>query len=311
MVLWLAAALSVIALSVSLRVRGEIERAGVDLDGDRTYYLARGAADRALNYLLYQGNYWRPEVRLLRLPFPSGDTAVEVIPESSKLDVNLAAADELFRLLLALGQAPEAARLTASAIADWRGGGGGSAFDSMYLTRVPSFRAPHASFEQIEELMSVAGVTPELYHGGFVRLPDGRFLPRPGLADCLSVHQTGDTLDLNSAPAPVMAALGADPAAAEQLVAMRRLGPLMGDRLGAAMALLGPAAGRFQVSSTVPIYTLRATARLWTQRGRLSDVRRTVELTVRIGPNVSPEGYRVLSWRDQVLAAPLFTVWPQ
>ena len=44
----------------------------------------------------------------------------------------------------------------------------------MYLARSPSFRAPHASLELIEELMSVAGITPELFHGGYTRTPEGR-----------------------------------------------------------------------------------------------------------------------------------------
>ena len=51
-VLWLSAALSVIAFSVASTVRGETERASTLADGLRSYYLARGGLDRAIMYFV-------------------------------------------------------------------------------------------------------------------------------------------------------------------------------------------------------------------------------------------------------------------
>ena len=42
-------------------------------------------------------------------------------------------------------------------------------FDQYYLSLTPSFRARHASFEEIEELLVVKGMTPDLYYGTYDR----------------------------------------------------------------------------------------------------------------------------------------------
>src|SRR6267142_2479251 len=53
MVLWLSAALSAIAFTVANTVRSETERTSTAVDSLRAYYLATGAVDRALRYLLW------------------------------------------------------------------------------------------------------------------------------------------------------------------------------------------------------------------------------------------------------------------
>ena len=318
MVLWLSAALSAIALSVALSVRSELTRADTAMEGLRAYYLACGAADRAVNYMIYGPGprneagvprFWEQGMPLLRMPFPEGEAAVEVIPESAKLNVNQATERELVMLLSVLGVPPEGVQQTAMAIMNWRGGAGGP-FDQMYLARVPSFRAPHASIEQIEELMSIAGITPELFHGGYTRTPQGALIPRAGLRDCLSVYSAGTGLDINTADPAVMLALGAPPQGVEALVNLRRQMPIRQAQLGAARGLLGPAAGRFRLGGE-RIYTLRATARMRRPDGVLSDLRRTVAMTVQIDSKSSPDLYRVLAWQDQAAGQPLFSVWPQ
>ena len=318
MVLWLSAALSAIALSVALSVRSEITRADTAMEGLRAYYLACGAADRALNYMLYGPGprnplgvprFWEPGIPLLLMPFPEGEAAVEVIPESSKLNVNQVSDRELATLLAVLGVPPEGAQQIAMAVLNWRGGGG-SPLDQMYLMRSPSFRAPHASLEQIEELMSIAGITPELFHGGYTRTLQGGLVPRPGLRDCLSVYSGGTALDLNTAEPAVMLALGGPPQGVETLVNMRRQMVIRQQQVGAVMGLLGPAAGRFRLGGD-RIYTLRATARMRRPDGVLSDLRRTVAMTVQIDSKSSPDLFRVLAWQDQAAGQSIFSVWPQ
>jgi len=317
-VLWLSAALSAIALSVALSVRSELTRADTAMEGLRAYYLACGAADRAVNYMLYGPGprnemglprFWEPGIALLRMPFPEGEAAVEVIPESSKLNVNQVPERELMMLVAVLGVPPEGAAQIAMAVMNWRGGGG-SPLDQMYLMRSPSFRAPHASLEQIEELMSIAGITPELFHGGYARTPMGGLVPRAGLRDCLSVYSAGTGLDVNTAEPAVMLALGAPPQGVEALVNLRRQMPIRQQQMGMATGLLGSAGARFRLGGD-RIYTLRATARMRRPDGVLSDLRRTVAMTVQIDSKSSPDLYRVLAWQDQAAGQPLFAVWPQ
>jgi general secretion pathway protein K len=316
MVLWLSAALSAIAFSVATSVRSEISRTGTAIEGLRAYYLACGAAERAVNYMLYgpgprnpagAPRWWEPGQPAIILPFPNGLAAVEVIPESSKFNVNSISRDDLFKLLLVLGLPPEAAQQTAEAVLHWRGTAAGSPLDTMYLSRSPSFRAPHASLDQLEELMSVAGITPDLFYGGYARGPEGGFVPRPGLRDCLSVYSAGTSFDINTVSPAVMLAAGVPPMGVEAIVNMRRQIPIRD--LAPFTPMLGPAAPRFRVGGDA-VYTLRATARILRPDGRLSDLRRSVAMTVQIFTQTSPDAFRVLAWQDNAAAPPLFNLWP-
>ena len=151
-VLWVSAALAAIAFSLSSTVRGETERTATAVDGLRSYYLASGGVWRAAYELLW--SVAQPGKRIIPqysnrvdYTFPAGTVRVEIIPEASKLNVNLARPEELYRLGLALGLDPERAREVALGIADWRSPSapGASPLDSYYLALTPSFRARHAS----------------------------------------------------------------------------------------------------------------------------------------------------------------------
>ena len=100
------------------------------------------------------------------------------------------------------------------AIIDWRQPNptaAPSVFDQIYLASNPSFRARHASLEETEELLLVKGMTPELYHGSYVRDAAGRLQPRAGLKDCVSVYGSGGPFDINSAQPAMMATIGISP----------------------------------------------------------------------------------------------------
>jgi general secretion pathway protein K len=103
-VLWLSAALSAIAYSLANTVRGEIERTSTEVDGLRSYYLARAGIDRAILYMqwgdatpLNAPFKYKRGTPLLPFSFPSGRALVEVIPETAKLNINSAPPLELVR----------------------------------------------------------------------------------------------------------------------------------------------------------------------------------------------------------------------
>src|SRR5262249_476796 len=163
-----SAALAAIAFSLSTTVLGEIDRTATGVDGLRAYYLAAGGVHRAIYEVLWSGQ--NPGARLLPenatrvdYNFPSAVVRVAILPETGKLGVNTALPEELFRLGVALGLSPERAQEIAMGIVDWRTPGvEGSPLDSYYLSLTPSFRPRHASMEEIEELLLVKGVTPEI-----------------------------------------------------------------------------------------------------------------------------------------------------
>jgi general secretion pathway protein K len=300
-VLWLSAALAAIAFSLANTVRGETERTATGVDGVRAYYLATGSIDRALLHMM-----WKPDrLPYLRFSYPGGEALVEIIPESSKLNLNQAKPEEFHRLMVALGVEPERAYEIAMAIDDWRRPvppGAMGLFDSFYLARVPSFPARHTSFEEIEEILLVKGMTPELFYGGYGRDADGRLVPQPGLRDCLSVYGAPAGFDVNTVEPALMMAVGVGPELARLIVETRRTTPFR--RMDQVLALAGgPAPGLNRLSfSAGTIFTLRATARPRTANGQLSDLRRTVAALVKIfEPGSNPPSV-LLRWYDNAAA---------
>ena len=305
-VLWLTAALSAIAFSVANTVRGETERTSTTVDSLRGYYLASGAVDRAILYMLWGPSrrnpdgtprYWEKGVPRLYFNFPSGDTVVEIIPATAKLDLNAASERDLFRLLIAIGAEPDRAREIALGIIDWRAPGRGR-FDAYYQALTPSFRARHASFEEIEEVLLVRGMTPELFYGSYVRDSEDRLIRRSGLADCISVYGSTSQFDVNTADPALLLSLGIHPDVVGQIVERRRTRWFrnMGE-LGPIRQFAGPGADRLSVGG-ITIYTLRATARRRLQNGQLSDMRRSVAATVKLLEPGYGRPYDILRWYD-------------
>jgi len=292
--MWLSLALSTIAFSLATTVQGETERTTTAIDGIRSYYLAAGAIERAILYMQWGGQYYTPATPVLRLPFPTGEVEVEVIPETAKYNLNRANPDELARLLSALGAAPDRALEIAAAIFEWRSPGVMTASDPYYLSITPSFRARHASFEEIEELLVVKGMTPDLYYGSYDRDLSGQLVRRGGLDQCVSIYGSTSGFDANTAHPGVLGSLGFTPDQVRAIVERRRVQPFI--NVGE-VAAFGPFVGRLRIGGN-SIFTLRATARLRLQDGKLSDLRRSVAALVKIMPAGSENSYSILRWYD-------------
>jgi general secretion pathway protein K len=310
-VLWLVAALSAIAFSVATTVRTETERTSTHIEQVRAYYLATGALDRALLWMSWGSGPRRPDGRpmfyeqgmaALNMDFPSGIASVEIIPESARLNVNRATPDEMGRVFLAMGLPPERAQVLVESIIDWRTERpGGSPLDAFYLMMGPTFRVRHASFEQIEELLYVRGVTPDLFYGTWARNPNGVLVRLPGLKDCFTVYGINDAYDINTTPAPVLMAIGLPPDLTAQIVQRRAVRPFMTQaELGPILGAAGPAGGKLRVGGN-STFTLRATATLRAQPpAYVSDVRRSASLVVKFNTNLKEDltPYWILRWYD-------------
>jgi len=310
MVLWVSAALAAIGFSLASTVRGETERTSTGIDSLRSYYLALGGVQRAMVELLW--SVLHPESRIIpqgattvMYDFPSGLVQVDLLPEAGKLNVNEASIDDLYRLLLAIGQPEGRAREIASAIDDWRRPGAAGGFDGFYAAQIPSFRSPHASFEEIEELLLVRGVTPDLFYGTYIPVETldsaepnaARLVARAGLIDCLSVYGARARIDANTASPATLAAVGLSPYAVSALLLRRAKSPLSAGQLAEFMQQLGAPSDRLQVEGH-SIITLRATARLRLPNGGLSDLKRTVAAQCKyLQPNAK-SAVNVLRWYD-------------
>ncbi len=320
-VLWLSAALAAIAFSLATTVRGEIERASTLGDGMRAHYLALGAIERGLMWGRFGrgGAQAQPgpgapaavfsiQTPLMVFPFPTGAAVVEVIPETSKLDVNRATPEQLFALLAALGAHPAQALDIALAIVHWRSPGSGP-LDNYYLAFGPSFRPRHASVQDVEELAQVRGMTPEIYHGNYVRDAQGRMVRLGAFKDCVSPWGSLNQFDVNTVEPAILVAAGMDPMAAQRLVAYRSGQPVVGDAQMAEISMIaGPAAAKLRRGGGNSIYTLRATARIRDAAGRLSDLRKTVAATVKFLPEGNKPPYHILRWDDTAVSE--VSQWP-
>jgi general secretion pathway protein K len=154
--------------------------------------------------------------------------------------------------------------------------------------------------EEIEELLLVKGMTPDIFYGTYEREPVGqqRLVPTGGLNDCLSVFGSNAQIDANAASPAVLATLGLSPEAVAAFIERRRAVPFR--NLGEITAFLqgaGPGVGRLRAGGN-SIFTLRATARLRLASGQLSDMRRSVAAMVKFMPAGYDAPYHILRWYD-------------
>src|SRR5579872_554100 len=286
MVLWASAALAAIAFSVATSVRSETGRVAGSADGLRAWYLASGSVERAIQWMLwgpdYAPKYWQPNTSRLIFSYASGDVVVEMIPESAKLNINMASEDDLVRLVAAVSGNPSQAQEIAAGIMALRSGQsvspslGGS-----------TFQHPRASFQEIEELLLVPGMTPELFYGNYISDSEGRLYVSGGLRDCLSVWGSMGPFDANTMSPALMQAVGVPPQEAQMIVARRQVAPFgIGE-----LSQMGFPTPRMIVGGGHVIWTLRATARLRRPDGTPSEVVRTAAATVKI---LNPRDYPMM-----------------
>lgn len=301
-VLWLSIALSAIAFALSRSVRTEFERAAVNVDATRAYFLAQGAIERAMMHMLVQPDPdpgrpprgFRQGQRLMRFAFPGGVADVEIIGESGKININRASPEALTRLLAATGLDPSEAVAAAVRIVEarsrspWSGVG---LQESANLAALSSFSTPRTSFQELEELLMVPGVTPNILFGTYRRDDRGE-LERVG---GLYRHATligGGGINANYASPEVLRAAGLPPPLIDTILAIRAQRPLRHDDPG--MADLPKLTNEIRVGiSGGSAYTLRATARLRTGRAV-----RTVAALVQMAESPEDLPIQLLRWYD-------------
>lgn len=191
------------------------------------------------------------------------------------------------------------------AILDWRAaseGGSFTPFDQYYLSLKPSFHARHASFEEIEELLLVRGMTPDLFYGRFEPDAEDRLVPKPGLRDCLSVYGDVANFDVNTASPALMRGVGVGPAAIAGLLAYRAAQPIKSMNDIAALNDGSPGFSRLGLSVS-PVVTLRSTAHLRLPNGQFSDVRRSVSAVIGFLKPENNPSYAILRWYDNAWSA--------
>ena len=298
-VIWLSIALSAIAFTLARTVRGELDRASINVDSTRAYFLAKGGIDRAMLRMTrpLAGNAeesafgFRLGQRWMRFDFPEGNAVVEIIGEGGKLNVNRAPSEALARVLVSAGLDPAYSTATARRIEAARSVGREQLLDP---TRAPtsSLSRRPASLNELEELLVLPGITPEVLFGTWGVNRAGQWTKTGGLHRHLSVFG-GAGVDANYASPEVLRAAGLGPGAISSLLETRELRPLRPQDLGP--NLMADQRGLIPVTAGGggAHYTLWSRATLFNGRAR-----RAVGALVERAQTVSGPPIRIVRWYD-------------
>jgi hypothetical protein len=235
--------------------------------------------------------------------FEAGVVEVEIVAEGGKLDVNRASAEALSRLLSASGVDPGlAVQLGVGVVAYREQLRAGEVLYGVPIDQAleefgnleadPSFRPARASIQELEELLSIPGMTPDLLYGSYQETNSGTLVRRNGLVESLTTRG-GAAVDVAYAPPVLLAAAGFSPSLIDQLVEIRRVRPLTVEDPG--MADLIQRGGEIPLALTRggTAYTLRATAELNGARAR-----HTVAALVQADVSDSVDPLRIVRWYD-------------
>ncbi len=303
-VLWLSAALSAIAFTLALTVRSELERSSAAIDSVRAYYLAEGAIERFVMQLS-SSTYVDPKnsppsvfqagQRRMRWELPAGVVDLEITGENGKLNVLDAQPAALARLFVLLGIDEGRSQQIAAGIAARRQAS--RAIES-------SFSGPTPSFIQLEDLLTVPGVTTDVFYGWWVSPgaplapqsvennspaagPAVRLALRGGIASHLTLLD-GGAVNVNYASPEVLRAIGV-PEGPLMNILQAREGRVIENVASFGAGVLP--SGAQLVGGGSEAYTVRATAQL---SGR--PVRRTVAAVIRYGRDRFEAPLGIIRW---------------
>lgn len=286
-VLWALVLLGMLGMSFSFAMRTEAQAARNGLDGVRAYYQARTGINRALALLSSA-----PLDNVLRTTITGGDEdssfEVTIAGEGGKIDLNRVTEESLKGFLRQGGLSPEDVESVGDSILDWRDDddlprANGAEFP--YYGSLPEPLKPrNGKLSAVDELLSVKGVTPELY---------GRFLSK-----VFTVHSNSPSVDVNQAPVEVLRLLpGITTEAAEAIVAFRRENPFRSPAEVATFlsgqGLPLTAVRMLSTTSLRPVYTITSVG---VAGGKIA---RGVSCRVEIGAG-GPKSVKILRWMDYV-----------
>ncbi len=322
-VLWTIIALTAIGFALSANVRTEIDRASLSVDSTKAYFLAHGAIEAAMHRIVRPANPDDPDEgfavgqRFMRFQFETGSADVEIVGESGKLDINQATAGALARLLASAGIDGGRAVALAAGIVEFRARlqrgevrrYGAEGAEQTILTSGSSFEGQPASIQEVEELLSVPGMTPDLLYGTFREVaspvPGGRrgktqqrLMRIGGLMRNLT-PKGSTVVNVNYASPEMLIAVGLPAGLVATVEQIRAVRPLTANDPG--MGSLGNSGSEISLGlgGGSKRYTLTATARLEDASSEKPRAVRSVSAVVELGASDGPDPIRIVRWYDQ------------
>jgi general secretion pathway protein K len=310
--LWVLAALSVIALSFARESRVEVSAARNAQSLEDSYFVARAGIATTI-YQLLQRRY-TPALRQAELqdtPDPldlgiatgslgGGVYRVDIQDESGKVAVNTVSEELLRNLVEAIGIKKPDSDIITDSILDWRDQDSAhrlnGAEDDYYQQLNPPYKARNGRIETIEELLLVRGVTPEYFYG-YPEKENGIVSYKYGLSRYLTPYSNRPQVNINFAALPVLQAVpGMPPEAAQAIFDRRHIKPFkstadISHDLGVS---LSTTTLPYLTADQTTTYTLTAAARAANSKA-VRVIRTVVNLEF-----ASNKPYRTLYWNENV-----------
>jgi general secretion pathway protein K len=291
LVLLILTLISVLVLSWAQEWRTELKLASNFGEAHKCQRLAEAGIYYALGKLmtakmgesggLRTADLWQGDQRPHVLELPDGLVEVRIGDEGGKINLNLAPEELLRDLFTVLGLPAPQVRTMVDSLLDWRTRdsyrrpyGAKSAY---YLSLDPPYVAKNGNFETVEELAWVRGfeASPLIPH----------------LNRCLTVQDTEQGINLNTASLEVLVAMGFAPDTAKNIMATRQAIPFRSlqeiAQVGANPLLSWGVQAVFQSS---PFFTITSTGMVNKNRGR-----QTIKAIVRLDPDQRVP-WVILSW---------------
>lgn len=264
---------------------GAIE--GVDEDGTLSFYRLVGTS--AL--LVKQSRLPRQ-----RVPLGAGQFSYRISDEEGRLNLNSATPEQVDRLLTAVGLDKQARDTINDSLQDWKDANdlsriNGAESEDYYLKLPVPYRARNGALQDTAELLQIRGITREIYQG-----QSGQ----PALADLVSVVGRG-AVNLNTAPAPVLKAVGLSDAEVTDITQTRTKTPYpsVPARFGAQGVGVGSATFRIEAEGQIGgERRARIVAVVQRRSGVSAAARRPPRAaTSTTGPTAPSLNVAILSWR--------------
>jgi general secretion pathway protein K len=226
---------------------------------------------------------WQGDQRPHLLELPGGWAEIQVGDEGGKINLNRAPEETLVNLFTALMVPAARVRTMVDSIQDWRSRGDAArpygAKSDYYLSLDPPYVAKNSPFETVEELAWVRG---------FENSP---LIPR--LGEWLTVQLTAMGVNINTAPLPVLQALGLDPQTCQTIIATRQTIPFR-NFLEISQLAPDPRLTQQQILAfqSSPFFTIKSTGMVNKNKGL-----HTIKAVVRLDFS-SPSPWSIISWID-------------
>jgi general secretion pathway protein K len=236
-VLLVLALLGVVGAEFSYSMRLEASAVRAYKDGIVAMHLAEAGMEQAIRELVSDNAYVAladdgqmtfytrdriamPRLPRAKVPLGPGHFSYRITDEEARLNLNTSPPDRIDRLLQDMGLQKAARDTVVDSLQDWRDPNeehrlNGAESEDYYLKLPVPYRSRNANLESVTELLQVRGVTPALFYGTN---------PNPGLAEFVTVKSLGQ-VNINTASAPVLRAMGLADAEVVEILQARRLTP--------------------------------------------------------------------------------------